>query len=95
MCKSFFKRISIILFFIVFLLFAFPHDLPAQFKVYSWNNFEKGAFPQDLKRTNDATDNNVQVMNYRSPGMPGGIREGIAESECGGFGLQFQTGKTD
>ena len=36
----------------------------AQYQVYTWNNFDSGTYPENLKRADDATDMNVSVVDY-------------------------------
>ena len=75
----------------VSLLFFLLLSLPAlaQFHVFSWNNFEGNAFPENLAREHTANVDNVNIFDYTSPGAAPGIREGIAKTECGHYGLRF------
>jgi hypothetical protein len=60
-----------------------------QYQVFAWENFESGQFPGSLEMAFSADRSSVYVVPYNAPGMPPGILEGIAEVECGKFGLRF------
>jgi hypothetical protein len=63
----------------------------AQYKVFAWENLDNGVFPDSLKLKYEADKSNVSVFDYQSPGAPGGILNGVARTECGRYGLRFQT----
>lgn len=70
----------------------------AQYKVFCWDNFENGSFPQTLKKIHDANDKNVQVISYDSllsNPKYSKIQDGIARTECGRYGLYFTIPKAD
>ena len=80
--------------FISLLFIPLLSSVQAQYRVYTWDNYEKGIFPANLEMTQDATKENVNVFSYNAPGLPPAIHQGIAERECGGYGLSFRTGET-
>ena len=84
------KGIRIVVTFTLFFI-SLSGFLRAQYHVYSWNNFEKGSFPQDLIRTHDATSMNVVVIDYSSIGSLPGAWDEIAKRECGQYGVKFHT----
>jgi len=73
------------------LFFSIVGIAQAQFQVYTWENFEKGIFPDNLKRSQDAKEKNVNVADYASAVASPGIQELPASTECGRFGLRFET----
>jgi len=75
----------------IFLFFSIADISQAQFQVYTWENFEKGIFPDNLKRSNYAKDKNVNVYDYSLPPISPGILEAPAQTECGRYGLRFDT----
>jgi len=79
------------LFFLVSLVIILLMPLPgfAQFNVFSWNNFEDGVFPENLKREHSANVDNVNIFDFSSPQAPAALLEGVAKSECGRYGLRF------
>jgi hypothetical protein len=77
--------------FLAFLVALFPTQTMAQYQVFSWENFESGAFPTSLGMKHQATPSNVTIFDYNSPGAPPGILSGAARTECGRFGLKLQT----
>lgn len=74
------------------ILFIFHSPLFAQYKVYTWENFENGAFPTSLLFYGDSNINNVFLVRYEQLPNSAQIMEGIAKSECGNYGLCFKTG---
>jgi len=63
----------------------------AQFKVYSWNNFEDGIFPQNLSHSHDATGQNTALVDYSTLSHLQGFMDNMSRMECGRFGMKFQT----
>ena len=64
----------------------------ARYEVFSWNNFDGGDFPGELQRTHQANEQNTRVIDYSSGDAPQGISAGVAQSECGKYGLKLETG---
>jgi hypothetical protein len=75
----------------MFLFFSVAGISQAQFQVYTWENFEKGRFPENLKWSHNAREQNVNVFDYSSVSTLPGIQEAPAPTECGNFGLRFDT----
>jgi hypothetical protein len=87
---------NLLLYAISFLIIFLSGSLvSAQFQVYSWYNLEQGAFPADLKRSHDANEANTILVDFNSPGLPPGIMDEITISECGRYGLKFETTRGD
>lgn len=63
----------------------------AQFQVLSWDNFEDGIMPSTLTRGHDATSDSIRLVDFLSAEAPPGILDGIARTECGRYGLLFET----
>jgi len=82
----------LVLFCFYILLFS---AAPAQYKVYTWENFENGVYPETLKMYSKASPSNVRVVAYNSFTRYPHIREGIARAECGNYGLLFQTNPSE
>lgn len=78
-----------------FLIVLINSPVSAQFEVYSWQNFENGQFPQDLKRSYNANDTNTTLFDFTSQTSPPGILSEAAASECGRYGLKFETAWAD
>jgi len=74
--------------FLLFILFV-PIPVMAQFTVFSWNNFEDKVLPENLRREHTANVDNVNIFDFSSPQAPAAILEGVAQTECGRYGLRF------
>lgn len=74
----------------IFFLLSF--SLYAQYKVYTWENFEEGTFPPTLHLYGDANLANVFPFRYEQLPNLIAIFEGNAKSECGRYGLCLKTG---
>jgi len=63
----------------------------AQFRIFYWDSFEKnaGLLPPSLMHTNSGGTDTTQILDFASGGVPPGIMSGIAETECGRYGLRF------
>lgn len=68
-----------------------PNLAFTQFQVLSWDNFENGIMPTTLARGHDATSDTIRLVDFLSPEAPPGILDGIARTECGRYGLVFET----
>lgn len=75
----------------ILLFFSIAGISQAQFQVYTWEDFEKGLFPENLKRSHDAREKNVNIFDYTALSALPGILEIPAKTECGRFGLKFET----
>ncbi len=75
----------------LFLFFSIAGFSQDQYQVYTWDNFEKGTFPENLKRSHNAKEKNVNVSDYSSVSSLSGIQEVPAATECGRYGLRFDT----
>ena len=68
---------------------------PAQYQLFTWENFENGVFPETLGKHSNANNSNVTILNYSAQNKYPGISEGIARTECGKMGLFFQSNKIE
>lgn len=84
-----------ILIIIMLINFSFIGITYAQYKVFTWENFEKGVFPDTLVRKNNANEQNVQIIDYRLHPDAAIIQSGIAKSECGNYGIKMSTENLD
>ena len=63
----------------------------AQYKVFTWENLNDGQFPLSLIRKHDGAEDNIYVVDLRTPDAYPGILNGIARTECGPFALTLRT----
>jgi hypothetical protein len=92
MKKKFPRFLTHLYLFTILFIFCVIHtrQLFAQYQVSTWSNFEDGTFPENLEMAHDAASDNVSVFNYKDPSAPKGIIDGIAQTECGAYGLKFK-----
>lgn len=67
--------------------------VPAQYQVFSWENFNNGEFPKTIKFSLEGSNDNTTIVNFKGSDAPSGILDGIAATECGNYGVKFQTSK--
>ena len=63
----------------------------AQYKIYTWENFESGVFPSNLYKSGEGSNNNVYVKSYEQL-KDTMLGESRARNECGRYGLFFNAG---
>lgn len=61
-----------------------------QYIVHSWESFEEGTIPPTLRLGHDADAKSFSVLSYIAPEYPKELTAGVAQRECGRFGLLFQ-----
>lgn len=66
------------------------HAQQDQYIVHSWESFEEGTIPKTLRVGHEADDKSFSVLSYITPGFPKELTAGVAQRECGRYGLLFQ-----
>jgi hypothetical protein len=89
------KDFSLKFFIGILLILSMSSPVLGQFQVYSWQNFENAVFPQDLKRSYNANETNTTLFDFTSQASPPRILDDTAASECGRYGLKFETTRAD
>ncbi|CAN5455061.1 hypothetical protein BH09SUM1_BH09SUM1_19210 [soil metagenome] len=70
----------------------------AQYQIFVWENFEQSQgvnFPASLGRGLKASPASVNIADLMGGGLPGGIGNGIASTECGRYALRFQSSEAE
>lgn len=80
------RKIKNYVFFFLFFLFSiFCQNIFAQYKVISWESFEKGVISDSLQMRDNATPKNTQIIELTSKNLPSNIIAGRAKNECGKY----------
>jgi len=87
--KSFFRSFSILI--IILFFSAISTCIYAQYKIYTWENFENNIFPTTLCMFGDANPQNVYVAPYSQCPDYQTVTYGTAKTECGSSGMFFKT----
>jgi len=73
----------------ILLVFSGSLQVSAQYMVFSWDSFEGARVPDTLQMKFQASPETVGAVDYAAPTAPSGIRNGIAQVECGRYGIAF------
>lgn len=72
---------------ILLTLLAGTAGAEGQYTVFSWDSFETGVMPESLQMKFQASSDTVGVVDLAAPTAPPGIRNGVAQVECGRYGI--------